>query len=147
MGAADILDDKGLHGSASFYSGSFQGRRTATGEVFDTRLFTGASNHFPLGSLVAVQRLDSERCAIVKINDRMHARQRKRVIDVSRGVAEYLEMVRAGVVLVRVAPLQVAGGREEGACLAAFDGAPPTKPDSRGRPEKWPDFGQQGLIP
>jgi hypothetical protein len=47
-------------------------------------------------------RLDNERCAIVKVNDRMHARHRRRVIDVSLGVAEYLDMVRAGVVLVRV---------------------------------------------
>lgn len=33
--------------------------------------FTAASNRFPLGAKVAVRRLDSDRCAIVVINDRM----------------------------------------------------------------------------
>lgn len=124
IGLADLIDSDtvGLHGSASFYGHGFQGRKTATGEYFDVRQFTAASNHFPLGSRVAVRRLDSDRCAIVKINDRMHAKHRRRVIDVSRGVAEYLDMLRAGVVLVRVVPFSGAGDeRGMSACLAAFD--------------------------
>lgn len=127
IGPAEILDTEqtGLHGHASFYGHGFQGRRTATGERFDVRAFTGASNRFPLGTMVAVRRLDNDRCAIVKINDRMHAKHQRRVIDVSRGVADYLGMVSAGVVLVRVAELR-AGWRDqgEGACLAAFEVAP-----------------------
>mgnify|MGYP000449839003 FL=1 len=72
-----------------------------------------------------------------KVNDRMHAKHRKRIIDVSRGVAEYLDMVRAGVVFVRVAPLKK--GRNEsgsGACRMAFE-APP-EDESYGQPEKMP---------
>ena len=126
FGPADVIDDDrpDLHGQASFYSRSFQGRRTSTGERFDARQFTAASNHFPLGTFVAVRRSDSERCAIVKVNDRMHARHRRRVIDVSHSVAEYLGMLRAGVVFVRVAPLRP-GWRAAGeaACLAAFEPA------------------------
>ncbi|HLO64304.1 MAG TPA: septal ring lytic transglycosylase RlpA family protein, partial [Azonexus sp.] len=108
FGPADILDDdgQGLHGQASFYGHGFQGRKTSTGERYDVKQFSAASNRFPLGSLVAVRRLDNDRCAIVKINDRMHTAHRKRVIDVSHAVAEYLGMLRAGVVLVRVAPLK-----------------------------------------
>ena len=128
VGLADILERErsGLRGHASFYGQGFHGRRTATGERFDIRQFTGASNHFPLGSKVAVRRLDNDRCAVVLINDRMHARHRKRVIDVSRGVAEYLDMIRAGVVLVRVAPIK-ASGAVSGSALArqaATRGAP-----------------------
>ena len=122
IGTAEIVESEltGLHGSASFYGRGFHGRRTATGETFDARGFTAASNRFPLGSWVAVRRLDNSRCAIVKINDRMHARHRKRIIDVSRGVAEYLDMIRAGVVLVRVAPLKDKQ-RDDRSCTAAFD--------------------------
>lgn len=118
----DEDEDFGLRGHASFYGHGFQGRRTSTGERFDVRSFTAASNRFPLGAKVAVRRLDSDRCAIVVINDRMHDKHRKRIIDVSRGVAEYLDMIRAGVVLVRVAPIR-AGAAERGnaACRAAFD--------------------------
>lgn len=129
VGAADIIEweTTGLHGSASFYGGDFHGRRTATGETFDLRGFTAASNHFPLGSWVAVRRLDNNRCAIVKVNDRMHAKHRRRVIDVSRGVAEYLDMIRAGVVLVRVAPLK-GNPRNDRSCQASFEGETP-QPD------------------
>ncbi|MFN4340531.1 MAG: septal ring lytic transglycosylase RlpA family protein [Azonexus sp.] len=118
FGPADILDDAGpgRHGLASFYGKGFHGRRTSTGERFDARQFTGASNHFPLGTLVAVRRVDNDRCAVVRINDRMHARHRRRVIDVSLATAEYLGMLRAGVVFVRVAPLKA-----DGACQAAFE--------------------------
>jgi rare lipoprotein A len=144
FGMADVLgaDAPGLQGSASFYGSGFQGRRTASGDRFDARAFTAASNRFPLNSWVAVQRPDNDRCAIVKINDRMHARHRKRIIDVSRGVAEYLGMVRAGVVLVRVAPIK--GARTEANCHAAFEpdeaevrhGQPPKLPEIEGAPER-----------
>lgn len=121
---AELRDDEenGLRGHASFYAYGFQGRRTATGEVFRVENFTAASNLFPLGTMVAVRRLDTNRCAIVKVNDRMHAKHRKRIIDVSRGVAEYLDMIRAGVVLVRVARLKD-DWQEKGlsACHAAFE--------------------------
>lgn len=109
----------GLKGRASFYGPGFTGRKTSTGERFDPRLFTAASNHFALGEMVSVQRLDNARCAIVKINDRMGGRGR-RILDVSRGVAEYLDMIREGVVLVRVAPLKVSARAPMG-CQAAFE--------------------------
>jgi len=140
---AELKDDEatGLRGAASFYAYGFQGRRTATGELFKPKEFTAASNHFPLGTMVAVRRLDNSLCAIVKVNDRMHAKHRRRIIDVSRGVAEYLEMIRAGVVLVSVAPLRK-GWKEQGmgACHSAFEAEPPC-PDCAQPPPKFPEFG------
>ena len=130
-------DESGLRGSASFYGNGFQGRRSASGERFDVRSFTAASNHFPLGSWVAVQRLDSGRCAIVKVNDRMHAKHQRRIIDVSRSVASYLDMIRAGVVMVRVAPLKSIE-RAAKHCQAAFeetDTCPECRPDMGLRPD------------
>ena len=41
-------------GIASFYHDKFEGRMTATGEVFDNEKFTAASNHFKLGTYVKV---------------------------------------------------------------------------------------------
>ena len=139
LGAAEIIEweTTGLHGSASFYGAGFHGRRTATGETFDLRGFTAASNHFPLGSWVAVRRLDSDRCAIVKVNDRMHSRHKRRIIDVSRAVAEYLDMIRAGVVLVRVAPLK-GGPRNDRTCLASFAGGEAADDEPLSRPQ-WRD--------
>ncbi len=139
IGTAEIVESQltGLHGSASYYGQDFHGRRTATGETFDARGFTAASNRFPLGSWVAVRRLDNSRCAIVQVNDRMHARNRKRILDVSRGVAEYLDMIRAGVVLVRVAPLK-ASDRNDHSCLAAF---------ASDEPEPGPGMPRKSLTP
>lgn len=140
FGAADILDDdgQGLHGQASFYGRGFQGRKTSTGERFDVKQFTAASNRFPLGSLVAVRRVDDDRCAIVKVNDRMHTRHRKRIIDVSHSAAEYLGMLRAGVVLVRLAPLKP-GSSDAAACQAAFETEVPCPSCAEPAP-RFPDF-------
>lgn len=143
FGPADLLEDgvPGLRGHASFYGRGFQGRKTATGERFDVKQFTAASNRFPLGTMLAVRRLDNDRCAIVKVNDRMHAKHRKRIIDVSRGVAEYLNMIRAGVVFVSVAPLKKGWqDGDAGSCHAAFE--PETEPEcaSCGQPPKLPEF-------
>ena len=140
---AEIADEDtvGLRGQASFYGQGFQGRKTSTGERFDAKQFTAASNRFPLGSTVAVRRLDNDRCAIVKVNDRMHPKHRHRVIDVSRGVAEYLGMIQAGVVLVRVAPLKTdAANKGASACHAAFDPVTELPCIDCGQLPKLPDF-------
>lgn len=141
FGPADLIDDDSpsLHGLASFYGKGFQGRKTSTGERFDIKQFTAASNRFPLGTMLAVRRVDNERCAIVKVNDRMHAKHRKRVIDVSRSVAEYLEMIHAGVVFVRVARVKNGErGEGAGACHAAFE--PELPCTTCALPAKLPEF-------
>lgn len=100
--APTTLESKGLRGKASFYSPRFQGRKTASGDIFNNKLFTAASNLFPLGTLVAVKRPDTNLCVVVKINDRMHPKHHARVIDLSHSAAKYLDMVRDGVVKVQV---------------------------------------------
>lgn len=111
----------GLHGAASFYGSGFHGRRAASGERFDAAAMTAASNRFPLGAWVAVRRLDSDRCVVVRVNDRMHARHRTRIIDLSRGAAEKMKMISAGVVLVQAARLpKPPGDDHREACADAF---------------------------
>lgn len=102
---AVTIESKGLRGKASFYGAKFQGRKTATGEIFNNKLFTAASNLLPLGSLVMVKRPDTNLCVVVKVNDRMHPKHRARVIDVSHSAAKYLDMVRDGVVKVQIVPI------------------------------------------
>ena len=103
--APGTISSKGLRGNASFYAAKFHGRKTATGEIFNNRLFTAASNLLPLGSLVMVHRPETNMCVIVKVNDRMHPKHRSRVIDLSHSAAKYLDMVREGVVKVTIVPL------------------------------------------
>lgn len=112
VGYAEVIDGQ-LHGAASFYGHGFLNRRTASGERFTVHGYTAASNRFPLGSKVEVWRTDGSRCALVQVNDRM-GRHRSRVIDVSRGAAEHLQMIGPGVVRVRVVP--VIGDEADPAC-------------------------------
>ena len=100
--APTTLESKGLRGKASFYSPRFQGRKTASGDIFNNKLFTAASNLFPLGTLVAVKRPDTNLCVVVKVNDRMHPKHQARVIDLTHSAAKYLDMVRDGIVKVQV---------------------------------------------
>ncbi len=102
---AELVAESPSEGLASFYGGKFHGRRTASGEVFDKKKFSAASNHFPLGTWLAVHRPDNGQCAIVRVNDRMSRRQQHRLLDLSKSAAEYLGMLRAGISRVQVAVL------------------------------------------
>ena len=107
-----------LSGKASFYGKAFGGHRTASGESYDHQTISAASNRFPLGSLVAVRRVLSARCVVVRINDRMG--HRRRIIDLSREAAVRLGMIDAGVTDVDVALLPKYLIGHEQACKLAF---------------------------
>lgn len=107
-----------VSGRASFYGKAFGGHRTASGESYDHQTISAASNRFPLGSLVAVRRVLSARCVVVRINDRMG--HRRRIIDLSREAAVRLGMIDAGVTDVDVALLPKYLIGHEQACKLAF---------------------------
>ena len=88
-------------GVASWYGPGFHGRRTANGEVFDQHSLSGAHPTLPMPSYVRVTNLANGSSVIVRINDRgpYHGR---RVIDVSRRVAEMLDFKARGMGRVRV---------------------------------------------
>jgi rare lipoprotein A len=88
---------KTLQGLASWYGPGFAGHRTATGAIFDPRLFTAANKELPLNVFLRVHY--NGRCAIVLVNDR-GPYGGGRSFDLSEGVAEYLDYIRSGVVFV-----------------------------------------------
>ncbi|HXG20076.1 MAG TPA: septal ring lytic transglycosylase RlpA family protein [Methylomirabilota bacterium] len=57
-------------GLASWYGPGFEGRRTASGERFQTAAMTAAHRHLPLGSQVTVTNLANGRSVRVRTNDR-----------------------------------------------------------------------------
>jgi len=89
------------YGIASFYSNSFQGKKTSSGEIFSQKKMTAAHNTLPLGTYVRVTNLRNKRTVIVKINDRLHHRN-KRLIDLSRTAAERLGFIKSGTTRVKV---------------------------------------------
>ena len=83
-------------GLASWYGAKHQGKRTASGEIFDQNKFTAAHRTLPWGSIVKVTNLDNGKSVEVRINDRGPFKK-GRVIDVSRTAARALGMVQSGV--------------------------------------------------
>ncbi len=74
------------YGLASVYSATFQGKRTASGELFNHDSFTAAHQKYPFGSLVKVTRIDNGKWVIVRINDRGPF-VNKRLTDLSKAAA------------------------------------------------------------
>ncbi len=88
-------------GVASWYGPTFHGEKSASGEVFDEMALTAAHPTLPLPSLVRVTNLENGKTAIVRLNDRGPFVD-DRIIDLSRGVAEALDMRAKGTAKVRV---------------------------------------------
>jgi rare lipoprotein A len=89
------------YGTASFYAKKFNGRRTANGDIYDSKKYTAACNVLPLNTWVKVTNLSNEKTVIVKINDRLHAKN-KRLVDLSKDAARKLGYTGRGLARVKV---------------------------------------------
>jgi len=90
-----------LYGLASFYSSKFNGRKTASGEIFSQSKFTCACNVLPLGTWIKVTNLRNGKTVTVKTNDRLHPKM-KRIIDLTKAAALKLGYVSSGLTRVKV---------------------------------------------
>ena len=90
-------------GHASWYGGRHHGRRTTSGEFFDQNALTAAHSSLPLGSRVRVTLQDTGESVVVTINDRQPPKG-LRVIDLSRGAASRIGLIRRGTGWVTVQP-------------------------------------------
>ncbi|CAL1691782.1 Endolytic peptidoglycan transglycosylase RlpA [Brevundimonas subvibrioides] len=131
-------------GMASWYGDQFNGRPTSTGERFDMHALTAAHKTLPLPGLVEVTNLANGRTVVLRVNDRGPFVD-DRIIDLSRGAAEALDMLQRGVGEVRVrylgraprvgggAVLQYAQARPERAVPVSAPPPPPSPSVSPGR--------------
>ena len=93
-----------LEGMASYYGDEFQGRLTSNGEVFDQSLLTAAHRSLPFGTVLKVTNMRNGRSVVVRVNDRGPFAP-GRILDLSRGAAERIDMLRDGVARVSIAVL------------------------------------------
>jgi len=100
-----------LEGEASYYSDSLAGRSTASGEPYDPPALTAAHRTLPFGTHARVTRMGSAQSVVVRINDRGPFGKERRIIDLSRSAAEQLDMIRAGVIEVRVEVIEYGSGK------------------------------------
>lgn len=99
-------------GYASWYGGNFQGRPTASGEIYDQSKMTAAHRLLPLGSVVRVTNAQNGRVGVVVINDRGPF-IRGRILDLSYAAAERLGAFESGTlpVLIKVVRMGSRGAK------------------------------------
>jgi rare lipoprotein A len=88
-------------GIAIFYSDKFQGKKTASGAVYDKTKLTASHKTLPYGTKVRVTNLDNGKIVVVTVNDRMKPGN-PAVIDVTRRAAQDLGFLKAGKAKVKL---------------------------------------------
>ncbi len=96
-------------GQASFYADKFHGRRTASGEPYDSNAYTAAHRELPIGSVVRVSRPGTKHSVEVRIND-CGPHRPQRIIDVSQAAARKLNLLHDGVGEVVIELVSVGDG-------------------------------------
>ena len=94
-------------GIASWYGREFEGRPTASGEIFDSSKLTAAHPTLPFGTWLLVTNLHNNKNITVRVNDRGPF-VAARIIDVSRAAAEQLDMIATGTAPVLIESITVA---------------------------------------
>ena len=88
-------------GKASYYSRSFSGRRTASGERLHPDSLTCAHRSYPFGTKLKVLNPVNGRSVVVRVTDRGPF-VRGRIIDLSWRAAKELDIIAKGVAVVVV---------------------------------------------
>ena len=88
-------------GIANFYSDKFQGRKTASGAVYDKNKLTASHKTLPYGTKVRVTNIENGKSVAVTVNDRMKPGSPV-VIDVTRRAAQELGFAKAGKAKVKL---------------------------------------------
>ena len=88
-------------GTASWYGTQHQGKRTASGELFDMNQLTAAHRSLPFGTRLRVINRDNNQSTEVRINDRGPF-VKGRILDVSYAAARQLGALGSGTFPVRL---------------------------------------------
>ncbi|MGI4887279.1 MAG: septal ring lytic transglycosylase RlpA family protein [Janthinobacterium lividum] len=94
-------------GQGSYYASKFRGRPTASGAPYRPSKMTAAHNTLPFGTRIRVTNVRNGRSVKVTVNDR-GPHVAGRIVDVSGKAARRLDLVRAGVVPVRLEVIRAA---------------------------------------
>jgi rare lipoprotein A len=90
---AEVAVKHRIAGLASYYSGFFDGRKTANGEVFRNGKYSAAHLTLPLGTWIEVKSRATGRKLRMRVNDR-GPYAKKFCLDLSQAAARYLGVDR-----------------------------------------------------
>ena len=114
-------------GLASWYK---MGSHTANGERFDPAGITAAHPSLPFDTRVRVTNAKSGESVVVRINDRGPFGG-GRIIDLSKGAAEAIDLVKAGIAQVKI---EVLGASAEADMASVPDAEPVVTAAAEARP-------------
>jgi rare lipoprotein A len=109
-------------GIASWYGGPYHNRRGSNGEVYNMHAMTAAHRTLPLGSIVRVTNVKTGRSTLVRITDRGPFVE-GRVLDLSQAAAKRIDLLQAGVAMVRIEVMRTPAPLETGGRWAVQIGA------------------------
>ena len=95
---AEIFRQEGI---ASWYGKEFDGRQTASGEIFDSSKLTAAHPSLPFGTILDITNQHNNKKVTVKVNDRGPFVS-ARIVDISKAAAEQLDMLTTGTAPVLI---------------------------------------------
>lgn len=89
------------NGKASYYGNGFNGRKTASGTVYNKNKLTAAHKTLPFGTVVTVKNTTNGKKVKVTITDRGPF-VKGRIIDLSEKAAADIDMLNQGVAQVQL---------------------------------------------
>jgi rare lipoprotein A len=93
-------------GQASYYADKFHGKKTANGEIFNMYAKTAAHKYFPFNTIIEVTNQQNGKSVVVRINDRGPFKK-GRILDLSYQAAMEIDMIREGIVEVKLKVLKL----------------------------------------
>lgn len=88
-------------GNASYYADEFNGKKTASGEVYNMNDLTAAHPDLPFNTMLKITNLSNRKTVIVRVNDRM-PKNKNRIIDLSYSAAVKLDMIKSGIEKIKI---------------------------------------------
>jgi rare lipoprotein A len=104
-GQKRTTDSRVQKGRAAFYNGALEGHKTACGGTYVASELTTAHRSLPCGTKVRITNTKNGKSVVATVND-WGPTSRKRIVDVSRAVAEKLDFVKQGTTTVKIEIVQ-----------------------------------------
>lgn len=136
-------------GTASWYGRDFDGKPTASGEIFNSRKLSAAHKTLPLGTTILVKNTENNRETIVTVNDRGPF-VRGRVLDLSEYGAEVLGYKEKGLTTVSIKVVRLGAAAKDkgpGATAGVFsDSVEPSQAQGNGPEQVKPVVPQRARV-
>ena len=101
-----------FEGKASYYGKEFEGRKTASGEIFSNYKFTAAHRKYEFGTYLRVINLKNNLSVTVRVNDRGPYNY-TRIIDLSESAARRIGSYMHGLTTVRIEEMNLLQDNKE----------------------------------